>query len=115
MKKILLALFSLFIIFNSAPVALAATSSSSQTDITVKSIQGPTEPQRLKSRSSVTWPWYITRAAGIIAVVLLILLILSGIGQITGFTFRFLEPLNAWAVHRAIGIAFGFRVRGSIK
>lgn len=52
-----------------------------------------------------SWPWYLTRASGIIAAVSLVILILSGIGSVTGHTFRFLEPLTAWATHRALGIA----------
>lgn len=54
-----------------------------------------------------SWPWYISRASGIVAAVLLLLLALSGIGQVTGFTYRFMEPLMSWSVHRAIAIAFG--------
>lgn len=36
---------------------------------------------------------------------LLILLMLSGIGQVTGLTYRVLEPVKAWAVHRAMALA----------
>ena len=81
-----------------------------QTDLTVVPVQGPSIPKKLESRIKTTWPWYITRAAGIVAVVLLTLLVLSGIGLITGFTFRFFEPLTAWATHRAIGLAFAIAV-----
>jgi len=80
------------------------------TDISVSPIQGPSVPQKLRSRASTTWPWYITRAAGIVAVFLLLLLILSGIGLVTGYTFRYFEPLTAWATHRALGFAFGAAV-----
>lgn len=52
-----------------------------------------------------SWPWYIVRASGLVAAALIILLILSGIGLITGHTFRLFEPLRAWAIHRAIGIS----------
>jgi methionine sulfoxide reductase heme-binding subunit len=57
-----------------------------------------------------SWPWYLTRASGLIAAVLLVILIVSGVGLLTGGTFRFLEPLVAWAAHRAMGIAFGVAV-----
>jgi DMSO/TMAO reductase YedYZ heme-binding membrane subunit len=30
---------------------------------------------------------------------------LSGIGQVTGFTYRFMAPIKAWAVHKALAIA----------
>lgn len=53
----------------------------------------------------IAWPWYVVRAAGIVAVVLLLLVTLSGIGMVTGLTYRFMEPLRAWAVHRTIAIA----------
>lgn len=53
-----------------------------------------------------SWPWYLTRAAGVIAALSLVILLLSGIGSVTGHTFKFLEPLTAWATHRALGIAF---------
>lgn len=42
-----------------------------------------------------------------VAAVLLFLLMLSGIGLLTGHTYKILEPLAAWTVHRAMGIAFG--------
>jgi len=31
---------------------------------------------------------------------------LSGIGSVTGHFFKFLEPITAWATHRALGITF---------
>ena len=58
-------------------------------------------------RFKQSWSWYISRASGILASILLVLLVLSGIGLLTGYTYRILEPLPAWAAHRAIGISFG--------
>lgn len=58
----------------------------------------------LTNRVEASWPWYVTRASGIVAAIALILLMLSGIGFITGTTFAFLEPLTGWATHRALGI-----------
>lgn len=58
------------------------------------------------SSLSQSWPWYLTRASGFIAAGLLILLLISGITSFTGHYFKFMEPLKAWANHRAIGIAF---------
>lgn len=55
-------------------------------------------------------PWYLVRAFGLSSVVLLVLLVLLGIGLITGHTFRIWPPIKAWAVHRAIGITFGVSV-----
>lgn len=54
---------------------------------------------------SVSWPWYVIRASGFVAAGLLILLMLSGIGQVTGLTYRFLEPVRAWTVHKAMAFA----------
>jgi hypothetical protein len=35
---------------------------------------------------------------------------LSGIGLVTGYTFRVFEPIRAWAVHRALGIALALAI-----
>lgn len=68
---------------------------------------GTSVAQQALIKAKTSWPWYVTRAAGIIASILLLLLILSGIGQITGLTYRVVEPLAAWRLHRALAIAFG--------
>ncbi len=52
-----------------------------------------------------SWAWYIIRAAGFVSAALLIGLMLSGIGQVTGLTYRFLEPVKAWALHKAMAFA----------
>jgi predicted ferric reductase len=54
---------------------------------------------------SVSWEWYVIRGAGLAAAALLILLMLSGIGQVTGLTYRFVEPIKAWAIHKGLAIA----------
>ncbi len=51
-----------------------------------------------------SWPWYLTRTSGLVAGFVLVLLMLSGIGFITGTSYAFLEPLTGWATHRALGI-----------
>ena len=79
-------------------------------NITVQTIPGPTVAQQLAHRTSSSWSWYLTRASGLIAAIALVILMLSGIGQLTGYSFRFLEPLTAWASHRALGITFGVAV-----
>jgi len=56
-------------------------------------------------RIAVSWPWYVIRGSGFIAAGLLILLMLSGIGQVTGIIYRFIEPLKVWLIHKALGIA----------
>lgn len=52
-----------------------------------------------------SWPWYITRAAGFVAAGLLVLLMFSGIGQVTGIIYRYIEPIKVWAIHKALAIA----------
>ncbi len=61
--------------------------------------------QVVSQRIGSSWPWYIIRAAGFISAGLIVLLMLSGIGQVTGLTYRFLEPVKAWALHKAMAIA----------
>lgn len=87
-----------------APQSMAASNDGS---IKVQVIPGPSLGDRMLSRAKSSWPWYLIRASGIIAAITLVVLMLSGIGQVTGYTYRFLEPLTAWATHRALGITFG--------
>ncbi len=89
--------------------ALAFTANDSP-NVLIAPVQGPSVTKQLQSRAKSSWPWYITRAAGFVAAVSLVLLMLSGIGFITGATFRFLEPLTAWATHKAIAYVFGISV-----
>jgi sulfoxide reductase heme-binding subunit YedZ len=56
-------------------------------------------------RVSTAWPWYVVRGAGFVAAALLGLLVLSGIGQVTGLTYRYLEPIKAWAIHKTLAFA----------
>lgn len=56
------------------------------------------------------WPWYFTRASGLVAYFLLFLLLVSGIGIKTSWTFKFLSPTFAWLNHRYIGMALTFSV-----
>lgn len=79
-------------------------------NIVVQNIPGPSVVEQLTSRALGSWPWYLVRASGIIAAVSLVILMLSGIGLVTGYTFRFLEPITAWASHKALGIVFGISI-----
>jgi predicted ferric reductase len=56
-------------------------------------------------RVSASWPWYIIRGAGFVAAGLLFLLMISGIGQVTGIIYRYIEPVKVWAIHKAMAIA----------
>lgn len=75
-------------------------------DILVTPVKGPSVKTLLVQRAKTSWPWYITRTAGFIAALALFFLILSGVGLISGYTFKILEPLTAWATHKAIGLVF---------
>lgn len=59
----------------------------------------------ISQRVTSTWPWYIIRGAGFAAAAILILLMLSGIGQVTGILYRWIEPVKLWTIHKALGIA----------
>jgi sulfoxide reductase heme-binding subunit YedZ len=66
--------------------------------------------QQVITKTKLSWPWYVTRASGLVAAGLLIILIIFGIGLVTGYTYRLMEPVTAWAVHRALGIALGVSI-----
>lgn len=93
----------LLMAFLTPQVAVAAEQAGSGSSISVPSpLVASVSTDKLKK----SWSWYVTRASGIVAAVLLVLLIMSGIGLLTGQTYRILEPLPAWAAHKAIGLAF---------
>lgn len=58
-----------------------------------------------QQRVGASWPWYIIRGAGFVAAGLLILLMISGIGQVTGLIYNYIEPVTAWAIHKALAYA----------
>jgi predicted ferric reductase len=58
----------------------------------------------ITERFSDYWSWYIVRATGFIAAGILFLLIISGIGQVTGFIYRYVEPIKSWLIHKTLAI-----------
>ncbi len=85
----------------------AENESSTQTsNIVVERSRNSSIANGIKERVESSWPWYLARASGLVAAVVLVILMLSGVGLVTGHTFSFLEPITAWASHRALGIAF---------
>lgn len=108
MRKLLLIIaviaLSIGVVGSVAVPAYAAENPSS--DVTVETIPGQSLTEIVAQRTERSWPWYVVRASGIVAGISLVLLLLSGIGSITGYTFRLLDPLTAWATHRALGITF---------
>jgi DMSO/TMAO reductase YedYZ heme-binding membrane subunit len=71
----------------------------------VNHLIGSSTIQIATDRVRASWPWYIIRAAGFISAGLLILMMLSGIGQATGIIYRYIEPIRMWAIHKAIALA----------
>lgn len=92
------------------PAQVITTRSGDSVDLLVPPLQGPGVTTRLSTRAKSSWPWYITRASGLVAAVALVVLILSGVGLITGYSFKFLEPLTAWATHKALAMVFAISV-----
>ncbi|MEI7683344.1 MAG: hypothetical protein WCJ24_03555 [Candidatus Saccharibacteria bacterium] len=97
----------LFLVFGIIAKPKLAHAADSSGDIVVQTIPGPSVAQKLTARTKSSWSWYVVRGSGMIAAISLVILMISGMGLITGYTFRFLEPLTAWASHRALGIVFG--------
>jgi len=61
----------------------------------------------LATLSGASWLWSLSQTSGVLDVTLLGLLVISGIGQITGLSYRLLEPLPAWVLHHALATALG--------
>jgi len=99
----------IFVTFLDVP-AMAQSTNSSSSNVVVQTIPGPTLTQKIVDRTKSSWPWYLVRGSGLIAALALVILMLSGIGFVTGQTFRFMEPLTAWASHRALGIVFAVSI-----
>ena len=59
---------------------------------------------------SDSWTWYLIRASGLTAITLLVLLMFFGIGHITGWTYRLVSPVRAWAIHKAMAIMLALSV-----
>jgi predicted ferric reductase len=111
-KKILIgALVAVFLVLAFVGLQSAFGQSADATgSIVVHTIPGPTLAQKVADQASNSLPWYIVRGSGIVAAVALVILMLSGIGFISGQSFKFLEPITAWASHRALGIVFGISI-----
>lgn len=104
-------LISFGVLFAGTPAALVSaeetpTPTTNNSSVTVETIPGQSLKQIVTARAEHSWPWYVVRASGIIAGISLVALLLSGIGSVTGHFFRVLDPLTAWATHRALGITF---------
>lgn len=111
MRKMILFITATFILSLFAiNIFSAAVQAQPDQSVRVDTIPGQTLNTIIENRAERSWPWYLTRASGLIAVISLFALVISGIGSVTGHFFRLLEPLTAWATHRAIGIVFAISV-----
>lgn len=110
MRKLLLLIFLSFSLVGLSGLSVQTVFASSQGDVVVQSVPGPTVSEKLGARAKASWSWYLTRASGLVAAATLVILMLSGIGQVTGYTYKLLDPITSWASHRALGIAFGVSV-----
>lgn len=54
--------------------------------------------------SSSSFPWYISRASGIVSYIFLFLIMVSGMMITTKTMYRFLSPPTAWTLHQYMGI-----------
>lgn len=97
-------------VFGGLRSAAAQTTAGSESHVVVEAEEDTSIAHGLADRVQTSWPWYLTRASGVVAAVTMVILMLSGIGLLTGHTFKFLEPITAWASHRALGIAFAVSV-----
>lgn len=101
-------MLSLVIIFASSfAVNASAQSVDNKANIVVENIPHSSLIDTVSEKVQTSWPWYLTRASGLIAGLVFFMLMLSGSGFITGHAFNFLEPITAWATHRALGIMLG--------
>ncbi len=55
-------------------------------------------------------PWYIARASAITAYLLMFVIILWGAGMTMGFIYIITNPVEAWVIHKYLGIAFGVSI-----
>jgi predicted ferric reductase len=76
----------------------------------VYNILASTALQLTTSRIGSSWAWYFIRGAGFAALFLMFLLMISGIGHITGLTYKYIEPIKAWAIHKAITFGLVFAI-----
>ncbi|HEY5152807.1 MAG TPA: ferric reductase-like transmembrane domain-containing protein [Candidatus Saccharimonadales bacterium] len=113
-KKIIQTAFLLIFLLSAGGAPLAAAAPGATADrrpvLTLEASAGSSGLKQALNKTKLGWPWYVTRASGLVAAALLVILIIFGIGLITGYTYKLMEPVSAWAVHRALGIALGVSI-----
>lgn len=56
------------------------------------------------------FPWYVSRASAITAYLLTFFIIFWGAGMTMGFIYLIANPVEAWVIHKYLGIAMGVTV-----
>lgn len=51
--------------------------------------------------------WYVARASGIVAYLLMFFVIILGAGMTTSYIYKYIDPTKAWIVHKYLAIALG--------
>jgi len=64
-----------------------------------------TAPVTAKTITSL--PWYISRAAGITAYILMFFIVMLGAGMTTGYAYNYINPVKAWLIHKYLSLALG--------
>lgn len=85
-------------------ISMVSTVRAATTDTTGSDVQPVASTPSVSDTLVRSWPWYLTRAAGLASALFLFLLALSGIGLVTGYTVRIFDPVSAWTIHRSLGI-----------
>ncbi|MFZ4648317.1 MAG: ferric reductase-like transmembrane domain-containing protein [Patescibacteria group bacterium] len=52
-------------------------------------------------------PWYIARASGLVAYVLMFLVVILGIGMTTAYIYKYINPVKAWVIHKYLSLVLG--------
>lgn len=55
-------------------------------------------------------PWYVTRAAGNAAYVLMFLIVMLGAGMTTSYIYKYINPVKAWVIHKYLSLALGITI-----
>lgn len=60
--------------------------------------------------SNPSFPWYIARASGITAYILMFLVVIIGTGLTSRYTYKIFNPVKAWVIHKYLSLALGVAV-----
>lgn len=61
----------------------------------------------LTSQNQSSLPWYIARAAGIVAYLLMFFVVILGVGMTTSYIYKYINPVQSWLIHKYLSLALG--------